>query len=96
MAVYTIAQLAFTDEATYRRYQAAFPSVFAKFKAEVVVADEAPVVLEGAWPFSKVVILRFRDEAEALRFANDPDYAAIAQDRKAGADAVVILARGVD
>ena len=95
MAVYTIAQLKFTDEAAYRRYQAAFPAVFAAFDAAVVVADEAPVVLEGDWPFSKVVILRFPDEAEALRFANDPAYESIARDRKAGADGVVILARGI-
>lgn len=95
MAVYTIAQLKFTDEAAYRRYQAAFPPVFAKFDGAVLVADEAPVVLEGNWPFSKIVILRFPDEAEALRFAGDPDYVAIARDRKAGADGTVILARGI-
>lgn len=95
MAVYMIAQLKFTDEAAYRRYQAAFPAVFAKFDAAVVVADEAAVVLEGEWPFSKIVVLRFPDEAGALRFSNDPDYAAIARDRKAGADGTVILARGI-
>ena len=94
MAVYTIAQLKFTDEAAYRRYQAAFPPVFARFDGAVLIADEAPLVLEGQWPFSKIVILRFPDEAEALRFANDPDYTAIARDRKAGADGVVILAKG--
>lgn len=95
MPVYTIAQLKFTDEPAYRRYQAAFPAVFARFDAAVVVADEVPVVLEGEWPFSKIVILRFPDEAEALRFANDAGYVAIARDRKAGADGVVILARGL-
>ena len=95
MAVYTIAQLKFTDEAAYRRYQAAFPPVFAKFDGAVLVADEAPVVLEGSWPYNKIVILRFPDEAEALRFAGDPDYEAIARDRKAGAAGTVILARGL-
>jgi len=95
MAVYTIAQLKFTDEAAYRRYQRAFPPVFAKFDGAVLIADEAPLVLEGDWPFSKIVVLRFPDEAGALRFANDPDYAAIARDRKAGADGTVILARGI-
>jgi len=95
VAVFTIAQLRFTDEQAYRRYQAAFPAVFARFDAAVIIADEAPVVLEGNWPFSKIVVLRFPDEAEALRFASDADYARIARDRKAGSDAVVILARGL-
>jgi uncharacterized protein (DUF1330 family) len=94
MAVYSIAQLKFTDSEAYRRYQKAFPAVFAKFNAKVLVADEAPRVLEGDWPRDKVVILEFPDEAEAFRFGSSPEYQAIAKDRKAGADAVVIMAKG--
>ncbi len=96
MTVYSIAQLKFTDIDAYRRYQKAFPEVFAKFNAKVLVADEAPIVLEGEWPRDKVVILAFPDEAEARRFAASPDYQAIARDRKAGADAVVIMAKGFE
>ena len=96
MAVYTIAQLKFTDIDAYRRYQKAFPAVFAKFNARVLVADEAPRVLEGDWPPDKVVILAFRDEAEAARFAGSPDYQDIAKDRKAGADAVVLMVKGFE
>ncbi len=95
MTVYSIAQLTFTDIDAYRRYQKAFPAVFARFNAKVLVADEAPVVLEGDWPRDKVVILAFPDEAEAQRFAASPDYQAIAKDRKAGADAVVIMAKRI-
>lgn len=94
MTVYTIAQLRFTDIGAYRRYQSAFPAVLAKFDAKVLVADESPRVLEGEWPHDKVVILAFPDEAEAQRFGASNEYQAIAQDRKAGADAVVIMARG--
>ena len=96
MTVYSIAQLKFTDVDAYRRYQRAFPAVFAKFNAKVLVADEAPVVLEGDWPRDKIVILAFPNEAEARRFGASPEYQAIAKDRKAGADAVVIMARGFD
>lgn len=96
MTVYSIAQLKFTDIDAYRRYQRAFPAVFAKFNAKVLVADEAPVVLEGDWPRDKIVILAFPNEAEARRFAASPEYQAIAKDRKAGADAVVIMAKGFD
>jgi uncharacterized protein (DUF1330 family) len=94
MPVYTIAQLTFTDLAAYRRYQAAFPAVFAKFNGKVLVADESPRVLEGVWPSDKLVILAFPDEAEARRFAESPEYLAIAKDRKAGADGVVLLVTG--
>jgi uncharacterized protein (DUF1330 family) len=96
MTVYTIAQLRFTDIDAYRRYQKAFPAVFAKFNARVLAADESPRVLEGDWQRDKVVILAFPDEAEATRFAASPEYLEIAKDRKAGADAVVLLVRGFE
>jgi len=95
MTVYTIAQLKFTDLAAYRRYQHAFPKVFARFNAKLLAADESPQVLEGEWPRDKVVMMAFPDEAEANRFRDDPEYQAIAADRKAGADAVVLLVKGL-
>jgi uncharacterized protein (DUF1330 family) len=55
MPVYTVAQLKFTNIDAYRRYQKAFPAVFAKFNAKVLAADESPRVLEGEWPRDKVV-----------------------------------------
>jgi uncharacterized protein (DUF1330 family) len=96
MPVYTIAQLKFTDIDAYRRYQKAFPAVFAKFNAKVLVADESPRVLEGDWPRDKMVILAFPDEAEAARFGQSPEYREIAKDRKAGADAVVLMVKGFE
>jgi uncharacterized protein (DUF1330 family) len=95
MTVYTVAQLKFNDLDAYRRYQRAFPAVFARFDGQVLAADEAPRVLEGEWASDKIVILAFPDETEARRFQDDAEYQAIARDRKAGADAIVILASGV-
>ncbi|PTX04149.1 DUF1330 domain-containing protein [Pararhodobacter aggregans] len=92
MPAYIVAQLRFRDRVRYRRYQAAFPAVFARFQGRVVTQDEAVDRLEGDWPFDKLVILEFPSRAEALRFAHSPAYAGIAGDRKAGADSVVILA----
>lgn len=94
MSVYTIAQLRFTDVESYRRYQEAFPRVFARFNAQLLAADEAPVVLEGDWPRDKVVLIAFPDEAEARRFSEDPEYQKIAADRRAGADSVVLMVKG--
>ncbi|MDP3739607.1 MAG: DUF1330 domain-containing protein [Hyphomonadaceae bacterium] len=96
MTVYTVAQLKFTNVDAYRRYQKAFPAVFAKFNAKVLAADESPRVLEGEWPRDKVVILEFPDEVEAARFGTSPEYREIAKDRVAGADAVVLLVKGFE
>jgi len=95
VTVYVIAQLTFTDIAAYRRYQKAFPEVFANSGGKVLVADEAPQVLEGSWSGNKVVVLAFPDEAAARRFQEDPLYLEISKDRMAGADAVVLQVKGL-
>lgn len=84
----------FTDRPAYDRYARAFPAVIKRFKATVLAADEQPVVLEGEWPHQKVVLLEFPDEAEAHRFETDPEYARIAQARRAGTDGVILRVRG--
>ena len=95
MSVYIIAQLKFTRRELYDRYQARFFDVFRRFKGRVLVADEQPQVLEGRFERDKVVVLEFPDRAAAIEFQESADYAEIAADRKAGADAVVIMVRGL-
>ncbi len=94
MTVYAIAQLKMTDRATYDRYQARFFDVFRQFNGRLLAADEAPQVLEGAWPFDKFVMMSFPDEASFAAFANSPGYLEISRDRKAGAQATVLLVKG--
>lgn len=95
MSVYIIAQLKFTARERYDRYQSRFMGVFSHFKGRLLVADEHPVVLEGEWPRDKVVIMEFPDAEAAREFEESPEYQAIAVDRKAGADAVVLTVRGL-
>jgi uncharacterized protein (DUF1330 family) len=95
MTVYLVAQLKFTDRAAYDRYQARFMAVFKRFNGRLLAADEHPQVLEGDWPRQKFVMMSFPDETECQRFANDPEYIEISKDRKAGADAVVLLVQGL-
>ena len=95
MAVYVIAQLRFTDRPAYDRYQARFMEVFAKFRGRVLAADERPRVEEGKWDRDKVVLLSFPDEAAYREWSESPGYQEISKDRKAGADAVVLLVKGL-
>jgi uncharacterized protein (DUF1330 family) len=95
MTVYAIVQLKMTDRAAYDRYQARFFEVFKKFSGRLLSADENPSVLEGTWNRDKIVLMSFPDESAFYAWANSPDYLDIAKDRKAGADAVVLLAKGL-
>jgi len=93
--VYAIAQLKITDRATYNRYQERFMSVMRKFKGRLLAADEHPQVIEGQWDREKVVLLEFPDEPAFREWAESPEYLEIAKDRKAGSDAVILLAGGI-
>ena len=94
LTVYVIVQLKMTDRAAYDRYQARFFDVFKKFQGRLLSADEGPAVLEGAWDRDKLVLMSFPDEAAYRAWADSPDYLEISKDRKAGAHAVVLLAKG--
>jgi uncharacterized protein (DUF1330 family) len=96
MTVYALAQLTIHDRARYDRYQSRFMDVLQRHKGRLLAADENPRVEEGRWEREKVVLLSFPDEAAYRAFADSPDYRAIAVDRLAGADAVVLLVKGID
>jgi uncharacterized protein (DUF1330 family) len=95
VTVYAIAELRFTDREAYHRYQAAFMEVFRRYSGTLLAADEAPRVIEGQWDRDKVVLMSFPDEAAFREWAESPDYQRISEDRRAGADTVVVLAQGL-
>lgn len=95
VTVYAIAQLKFTDRDAYDRYQAAFMRVFQRYSGTLLAADETPQVVEGTWDREKVVLMAFPDEAAFREWAESPDYQRISEDRRAGADTVVLLVHGL-
>jgi uncharacterized protein (DUF1330 family) len=69
-----------------------FMPVLEKYNGVLLAADDTPRVLEGQWwDRNKVVLMEFADAAAFRAWASSPEYTEIAEDRKAGADAVVIL-----
>jgi len=96
MSVYALAQLHIHDPEPYGRYMARFMPILEKYHGKLLAADEAPRVLEGQWwDRNKVVLMQFPDAAAFRAWATSAEYTEIAADRKAGADAVVLLIEGV-
>ncbi len=92
MAVYAIALLKIEDRAEYARYEQGFMEIFAKYKGKLLAVDEAPVVLEGAWPHTRTVLLEFPDTAELERWYRSDAYQTLAQHRfKASSGAVAVV-----
>jgi uncharacterized protein (DUF1330 family) len=94
MTVYVLAQLSMKNRTAYDRYQARFMDVFRRYQGRVLAADESPSVLEGRWDRDKVVLLSFPDERSFAQWERSSAYQEILQDRKEGADAVVLLVKG--
>jgi uncharacterized protein (DUF1330 family) len=94
MTVYVIVQLKMTNRTAYERYQARFLDVFKKFSGRLLSADENPSVLEGTWDRDKLVLMSFPNETAFGAWANSDEYLEISRDRKAGAQALVLLAKG--
>ncbi len=95
MTVYAIAQLKFIDRAAYDRYQTGFLNVFRRYSGTLLAADESPVLVEGDWDREKVVLMSFPDEEAFRSWAQSPEYQEISKDRRAGADTVVLLVKGL-
>jgi uncharacterized protein (DUF1330 family) len=95
VTVYAIAQLRFKDRAAYDRYQTRFMDVFLRHPGTLLAADESPQVVEGQWDGEKVVLMSFPDEAAFRGWAQSPEYQDISKDRLAGADSLVLLAKGL-
>ncbi len=96
MSCYFIAQISIHDERQYRQYEDGFDDIFAKYDGKVLLVDDSPTVLEGTWPHSRVVLIRFPDEREARRWYDSDEYQMLAMHRRRASQADIILAKGRD
>jgi uncharacterized protein (DUF1330 family) len=92
MSVYVIVQLTVHDRNRYDVYADALVATMTPHGGKVLVADDAPRVLEGEWSGNRVVML----DRDAFRaWAGSPEYQAIVGDRHASSDAVITLVRSL-
>lgn len=94
MTAYVVARVAIHDRGPYGRYAAAFMPVLQQYGGRLLASDEQPEPLEGE-DGRKLVLLAFADKAAARAWADSPEYQAISEDRRAGADAIAVLVQGI-
>lgn len=94
MSVYFVANISIHDAEEYQRYLQDADRVFARFNGEYLAVDRAPRVLEGEWTYDRVVIIRFPQEADLLRWYESPEYRRILAHRLAGARCDTLLVHG--
>ena len=86
--VYMIANLeTHEDLSEYRKYEKGFFPILKKHGGSFITFDDNPRHLEGSEPRSgRMIIFQFPSEAAADAWFNDPEYQALSEYRRAGAD----------
>ncbi|MGH8997967.1 MAG: DUF1330 domain-containing protein [Acidimicrobiia bacterium] len=90
VAAYVIARITVTNPEPYQRYMGAFRDVLSRHDGKVVAVG-VPEVLEGSEPHERIAMIRFADADGARRWYRSPEYQQISEDRRAGADVVIVL-----
>ena len=90
MTSYFVAQIKIHDWDEYEKYLEKYDNVFDKFKGKVIAVDAKPTLLEGKWPYSRTVIIKFPNENEALRWYNSKEYRELVQHRHKASDALFL------
>jgi uncharacterized protein (DUF1330 family) len=96
MAVYFIVQLNINDRSKYSEYRAGFMEIFPSSTGRVLAADDAPVVLEGEWDYTRTILTEFPSKAEAMEFYNSDAYQQLCEIRWASCESNFVLVDGLD
>ena len=96
MKHYFVAQIRVDDPEEYEKYLENFDEIFSKFNGEYLAIDEAPVLLEGSWNYTKSVLVKFESKKEFEDWYYSKEYQAILKHRLKAAKCDTVLLEGVD
>jgi uncharacterized protein (DUF1330 family) len=95
MTVYTIALIDIHDRDGYANYEAGFMDIFSKHGGKILAVDEAPVEIEGQWPYTRTVLIEF-DSADAMdAWYRSDEYQTLAQHRFKASNASIVRIQGL-
>lgn len=94
MYSYFIAQIKIHDWHEYESYLKGYDSIFRKYNGEVIAVDDNPIILEGAWPYTRTVIIRFTSQNETMRWYQSAEYQQLIKHRHKASKADIIIVKG--
>jgi len=95
LTAYAIALIDIHDRQAYSQYEAGFMTILTRYAGELLAVDERPRVIEGQWPATRTVLLRFADTATFDRWYGSDEYQALMSFRTAASVASVALIQGL-
>ena len=96
MSYFFIANITIKNEKEYQQYINKAGDIFKKYKGEYLAVDNSPIVLEGKWNYTRLVVVKFDSKAYFEDWYNSKEYQEILQHRLKAADCDSILVRGLE
>ena len=94
MPAYLVALLNILDREELDKYRAGVHETIDRYKGEIVISNETVEVIEGDWPYSKTVVIKFPTMEAAKQWYNSPEYQKIVQFRFRAAKTRLIFVEG--
>jgi uncharacterized protein (DUF1330 family) len=95
MPAYIVSMINVTDADKYKEYIALAGPATAKHGGRFIVRGGATEVLEGKFPFNRLVINEFPTIEQAKKFYNSPEYQEARAKRLLAADFNMVVTEGV-
>lgn len=86
MAAYVIGNITIKDQAKWVEYRDQVPDTLVPWNGEIVLRGNHATVLDGEYPHTDTVVLRFPDMASAQQWHNSPAYQALVPLRRQAAE----------
>lgn len=96
MSYYFLANISIRNPEEYKKYIEGSGDVFRKYKGRYLAVDDHPLVLEGTWDHTRVVLIEFPTEKEFMDWYESAEYQRIAKYRLNAADCNTILMKGIE
>ena len=96
MSIYFIAYITIHDPEEYEKYLEGYDDVFEKYNGKIIAVDDDPTILEGEWPYTRAVVIRFPSEEELKRWYESTEYRSLTKHRWQASKADIIVVKGRD
>lgn len=94
MAAYIIAMVDVTDQEKYKKYMVKASEACERYGGKYLVRGGQTEIMEGGFPWSRVVVLEFESSDQARAFYNSVEYQAGKKERQGAADFNMMIVQG--
>ena len=94
MSAYFIANILIKDEALMQKYADELGDMVKRMGGEYLAVDNSPTILEGAWDYSRLVLLRFPDEETLKLWYDSAEYQKVLKFRLDATQCDTIMVKG--